>query len=293
MRYDSTGEQTLGTRARTRLDKTRKKFDVWLDDEVLSLSDQDERISIVEIDEQPDYITTTTARGKYDGMILQKKGRKALRVTITLHLKAWTPEGYTQLINTVMTWAHSGKLHVNYRKNEYLEGQFTVFPDVDPQEWFSTVILEFTAMNYPYWRASKVVEVSGETESGKSTAVTITPVGDAPYCFLEGVFTNAGTQRCDHFTITAKTPTNGLGEQTESVFTFEALDHMPEEEFGIEYGEDDLLRLWRYTANISAIKCRTGLSSDDLVLTPGKPNEIVLQSDTPYRFTLRARGGFM
>ena len=249
----------------------------------VSLTGLDERIQITDIAESPQDEAVYANRPEGAGQFLQFRGRKTLKVTLHLFIKAWDPEVYMACMEKICGWAGHGVLRVNYRPGQLLRVRCSQYPKGAPQDWTKGVTLEFTAFVFPYWRTDAMESVT--VSNGN---LIIVPEGNGPHTFLEGRI-RAGSA-CQELQIRTVTEKNAFGEQKISCFRFTGLGLAAGDALVISYDENDYLRIRKERDGTSVLICRTGESSDDLILCPGKENTVEVTGDAALFCELSARG---
>lgn len=108
------------------------------------------------------------------------------------------------------------------------------------------------------------------------------PNGTAPICFLEAAVVNRGSTSASQLVITAG----------DTVFRLNAPELIPANA-SLSIGYDDQGFLFIRSSSTNLLQSRTADSSDDLLLTPGRPNTITITCDQPVTASLKARGLYL
>ncbi len=249
-----------------------------------NLMDLDPRLALTGAVESEEIGSITESYGKAEGRAWYGTVRKKLTVSLQVHIKCWEPRAYMDVIEKLQGWAGSGQLYVSWRPGESLEGRFTGFGTHSPRDWAKPLTLTYTAARLPYWVRDQAEAVSGQLMNISQGAVlALTPGGDGPYCFLEGECWNLGNGMLDQMAVTAMT-----GEQVTN-FTLDGLGISPGQGMRFFY-EKGWLRIMRLPDWTTLLPCRTGRSSDDLLLKPGVHNTLHLMASQPCRFTFSSHG---
>ena len=244
-------------------------YRVWLDGR--SLTEVDPSILITDVVEHgPKMNISSCSNARYDGMRMMRKTRQSLSVSICLEIRERRRERRQDVMEKIALWAGSGKaLSISTRPGQRLLVALEEMPEeISSQRWTQEVALTFTAYAIPYWEDETPVRVYAH---GKSGQTSITPAG-CTGCFLEAVIVNSSENTLTQVKIQANGHTMEL----------KGMSVAPEEKLEIRYDEEGLLHL--------PFRFRTAQSCDDLLLMPGKRNEIAFEADQHVTMTLCARG---
>ena len=245
----------------------------------VALSSLDPRICLVDIAESEEIDLRAEIRGESEGKGLRHLGRKALTVTLSVHIKAWEPAVYGACMEKLRGWAKACLLAVSYRPDEVLSGFFHAYPQSSPQNWDRPVTLRFAAYKMPYWVRTQT-EVLYGVASGL-VQLYLTPTGDGPYCFMEGEIQNQGSGNLSEITVYCP--------ETGTAFMFNGLELPKGDGMRIFY-ENGYLRLRRMSDGFSLFPRRLATSSDDLLLVPGRENAVQVWGNQICSFGLRTHG---
>ncbi|MBQ8159405.1 MAG: hypothetical protein IJ083_01535 [Clostridia bacterium] len=247
-----------------------------------SLTEVDERIFLVNVEETPKEECQTASYARFDGQRIMARRRLSLEITLTLMLKEWDPVRRSALMASVYAWAGSFQgvqgLQLSSRPGQVLLGNMTALPVTEYQNWARTMQLKFTSSYLPFFQG----EEAEASDLGDGT-YAISPGGNAEWCYLGGEIRNIGDTAVN--TVQVETMEGG---ETLSLMRFEGLGLAPGSVLRISYTPEQFLRLQK--GGVSCMGARTATSSDDLIVPCGRESRIRVTGASGLVCTFSARG---
>lgn len=241
----------------------------------IGLLDLDESIYIENIQEEAAIDHEKAKRAGYGTFPLNRPGRESVTVTVTFMVKKRDRTARMAVIEKVRGWASEGWLTVNTRPGRRLYVFCTEPPAFETFDWTARMEIGFTAYGEAYWQETVPLSVSSSSAVSSDTRV-ITPRGTKD-CFLEAQITPSGG------TLTAVSVT--VGTQT---LTLSGLSVTQAAPLRIYYDELHLLHI--ESGNGSLLSKRSAESADDIILTAGQANTVILTFSCACSYTIQARG---
>ena len=241
----------------------------------IGLLDLDDSIYVEDIEEEATVTQDTAKRPGYGLFPLNQPGRDSLTITVTFMIKMKDRQARMAVLQKVLGWASVGWLTVNTRPNLQLYVFCTKPPSSKTFDWTERMEIQFTAFGEAYWQ--EIVPLSVSVTSAVSSATrSITPNGTQD-CFLEAqIAPSSGT--LTSVSISAGTQT----------LTLTGLSVTKTAPLMIYYDELHLLHI--ESGGVSLLGKRSAESADDIILSAGQANTVVLTFSRACTYTLKARG---
>lgn len=241
----------------------------------VGLLDLDERIYIEDIQEDVSIDTETAKRAAYGIHPLTSPKHQSITVTVTFMIKERDRAARLGVIQKVLGWADQGWLTTNLRTGQRLYVYCTQPPRFVSFEWTNRMEIKFTAYGEAYWQEITPLSVGSSSAVSSATHI-ITPRGTQD-CFLEAeIAPSSGT-------LTSASITVGTQQ-----FTLTGLSVTSAAPLRIFYDEFHYLHI--ESGGVSLLSKRSGDSADDILLTAGQPNTVIMTFGRACRYTLYARG---
>ena len=249
------------------------RYSAWLDGE--GLQDIDKTIIILDIQEQlpQSRIQTAGWAAGRDGTRFIRETTLTRSVTIRLQVREYDVTRRKTITSDVAAWAaKGGYLTINDRPGQRLKVRCSSLPVVaSALKWTDTLIITLTAYEWPYWEdeSTHSATLSGDTYA----ALDLYVPGNGPYAYMSGDLSFSGVSTVE---ISAG----------ETQFTVQNVSG------SLKWGYEDGI-LYIRSGNASVMAYRTPSSSDDLIVTPGKRNRIVITSSVPVSGRVYSRGCYL
>lgn len=250
----------------------KTRYACWLNGH--GLQDLDPAIYITDIAEAAAKVRTQTAtKAKGDGTILLRRARQSLTVTIQFAIREYDTARRKAVMEKIVRWADDGWLTINDRPDQQLWVTVDALPTITSAlKWADILTIALTAYEMPYWLSQWPPQAS--TSAATSAKVNLSPAALAAHAYLEAWVTNHGTSPMTKLSISTD----------DGEITLDGMSLGAGKTAAICYDSRGILTL--------PVAYRTGDSSDELTLTPGKPNPIVIKADQPVSVLLKAREEF-
>lgn len=235
-------------------------------------------LAILDIRESAPALTCHTARpARGEGTLLLSQSCDSRPVTIVFALRDRSPARRGEAMEAVQRWSRGSRLEVSSRPGRFLTVCCTTLPAVDSaQRWSEGLKIVFTAYEVPFWQdkhlsrailtgaaGSGVAPLTGSLYAGGTARETPVDVQ---------VKNTSASATCQHLTLTAG----------ESRFAFTGLALLPGETLRAQTDDRDRLALTILSAAgspRSAMACRTGDSSDALLLPCGARSAVSISAE--------------
>ena len=242
------------------------------------LSEISDRVVITDVIEQPAAGRVETAgRAVGNGSRFIRSLRESLSVEIAFVIFEQDVARRKEILSRVQAWAAGEpeqlvRLETNDRPAQFLYARCTELPAADSaMRWLNELRVTFTAFERPYWIGADV-----ETATITSSGSLYVPGTGRALCEAEIV--NAGTGAITTVTVVA----------ADTSITVSGLNLAAGRSLAISY--DAYGRIAIKSGNTDALARRTPESSDDLLVTCGKSNDISVSTDGTAKATFKARG---
>lgn len=259
------------------------RYAVWLNGR--GLQDIDDSIIITDVQEQsPRLSASAFANARYPGQRLTRLTRQTLTVTVRFLIREYDVARRKRIADAVTAWAEGGgRLTTSDRMSQMLEVVCTDAPYAPSAlKWTGEVSVGFTAYGTPYWQDEHPVARTVSLLASTPTAIELAPTGTAPYCFLTFDAENRGSGPVTTLTISTEA----------SAFTLTDPALIPAgETLSLRYDAGGLLSI--RAGDKTMLGARTGDSSDDLLLTPGRMNVVTFTADQPVQIRAKVRGLYL
>lgn len=241
----------------------------------IGLLDLDDRIYIEDIQEEVSIDQETAKRAAYGMFPLNNPEHQSITVTVTFMIKERDRAARMAVIQKVRGWATKGWLTTNLRTNQQLYVYCTQPPANETFDWTARMEIVFSAYGEAYWQEIVPLAVSS-TSAVSSATRTITPNGTQD-CFLEAeIRPSSGTLTSVSIAVGAQTMTlSGLSVTNTAPLL-------------IYYDERHLLHI--ESGGVSLLSKRSASSPDDIILTAGQTNTVILTLSRACTYTIKARG---
>lgn len=227
------------------------------------LSDVDESVYVIDVKEQSKEQTESVARTMVSGSRFIRKIRHSLSVIISFYITEREPQRRADVLQYVQEWALSGnQLEVDYRN-----GQRLIVVCDNPtalssaNAWTELLTITFSAYEFPYW-----VDQTGTTVTTSGSG-QMRPSGQYQHAPCDVSVTNKGSSAI----------TNMIIRSGETSITFDGISLPAGGKLEIVHSLNGLL-----SAKIggqSILANRTDSSSDDLLVSGGRQNDISVSAD--------------
>lgn len=241
----------------------------------VSLHDLDSRIYVENIKEEPTDKMETANRSGYGAFPLTDTHRDSLPIKVTCFVKERDRMERDAVFQKVRGWCKQGWFTKNTRPNQRLYVFCTKPPSTEAFDLTARMEIEFTAYGEAYWQEISPLSVSSSSAASSGTH-TIKPNGTQE-CFLEADITPAGGA------LTSVTITVGT-----QVLALTGLSVAQGTTLNVYYDELHILHIT--AGSTSLLSKRTQDSVDDIVLSAGQNNTVVLSFNTICTYTIKARG---
>ncbi len=240
----------------------------------VSLSRQDDRLCVLDIDEQAPKLRLTAAVLPTAGQQLLAQSRESLSVEVRFAIQEEDPRLRRQALQKVLAWAMKGGiLTTSDRKNQQLNVVCTALPAMAAEDWTAPLSITFTTTRCPYWEDAALTQCAG-------TSCTVALPGTADSTPVSAQITNTGTEA-----ITSLTLYCGA-----TYMTFEGITLPAGGVFLLE-AEDGLL--CAAVDGASVLSCRTPGSSDLLLAPCGQSAALSVTAAGTVTATFSARGRYV
>lgn len=249
------------------------RYGVWLDG--VGLDEIDPTVFILDIQEQlpQSRITTEDWAGSRDGTRFVREKTLTASVTVRFAVREYDVARRKMIVSDVAAWAHRGSiLTINDRPGQRLRVRCTALPVVSSAlKWTDTLTVTFTAYEWPFWEdeAESSATVSGKTYAALGLSVP----GNGEYAYLSGQLIFPGTASVEIVAGNTR---------------FEIQNVSGDLQWGYEDGV-----LFIRSGGESAMAHRTPESSDDLMVVPGRRNDIMISSTAAVSGRVFTRGCFL
>ena len=241
----------------------------------VSLHDLDSRIYVENIKEEPSDQMETANRSGYGVFPLTDTHRDSLLIKITCFVKERDRTAREAVFQKILGWCKQGWFTKNTRPGQRLYVFCTKPPSTEAFDLTARMEIEFTAYGEAYWQEITPLSVSVTTAVNSGTHI-IKPNGTQE-CFLEADIKPVGGA------LTSVTIT--VGTQT---LALTGLSVAQNSTLKVYYDELHILHIT--VGSTSLLSKRTPASVDDIVLTAGQNNTVVLSFNTTCTYTIKARG---
>ena len=240
----------------------------------VSLSALDDRIAVLDLQEDSPKLRQVTAPSHPDGQRTICQQRESLTIRVTFALHEPDVQQRLQLLQQVRGWAEQGS---TFTASDHPGQQLTVLctslPGMSADDWMAPLTVVFTAGRIPYWEDAVM------TQHECSGASTFNVPGTAATTPVSVMVVNDGTTTVHHLTLRCG----------DSHMTFNGID-LPVNGFFLLTDTGSI-----QTAKVggdSVLHCRTADSSDALLASCGKPCPVEAIADQPLRIIFMARGRY-
>ena len=241
----------------------------------IGLLDLDDHIYIEDIKEEITTDQETAKRAAYGLFPLTEPMHESITVTVTFMVKERNRAARDAIIRKVRGWAKKGWLTTNLRPDQQLYVYCTQPPPSEAFDWTARMDIVFTGCGEAYWQDIVPLTVSSSSASVSGTRI-ITPNGTHD-CFLEvEIRPSGGTLTSVNITVGAQ------------VMQLSGLSIVDGSALQIYYDERHLLHI--ESNGVSMMNKRLGTSADDIILTAGQPNTVLLQFNRICNYTIKVRG---
>lgn len=259
-----------------------------------SMSELDDAIIIRDIEEMPPTEDRLDSkRALHAGTRVTSIVRRTLPVKIVFVIREYDSTKRAAIMDKIAEWVGAGgEMTVSTRPGKRL----FVKPEKTPRlgsslKWTEDLELTLTAYEQPFWEDVDMVSVSATAAWSDShqmyyAANVIAPTGNVDKVPLTLTVVNNGDDVLTHLKIVAG----------DTFFEFENLAVESGLIFGfvqVEYDENDVLSIEDIMAGVSLMANRTAESSDDLLVTPGKDNQLHVYADMPCKVQFNVRGRWL
>ena len=262
-----------------------------------SLADEIVIRDIVEL--APEIDRQTAKRALHAGTRVTSTVRRSLSVKVVYVVRAYEGVRRAEILDQIAAWcAGGGLMTINTRPGKRLFVQPADTPRLDSSlKWADDLSLTLTAYEQPYWEDEEAVSVSVssqwvEAQGQHFFAGVIRPAGNVPRVPLTLMLYNTSkTDPLTHIKIVSE----------DTFMEFEGLNLAPGTLFGgsisVSYTQNDVQQITNIMAQspeeISLLKYRTAESSDDLLVSSGKDNQLYVYADQPFWGKIDARGRWL
>lgn len=249
------------------------RYGVWLDG--VALDEIDPTIYILDIQEQlpQTKITTESWGGMRDGTRFVREKTQTLSVMVRFAVREYDVARRKAIISDIAAWARKGSiLTVNDRPGQRLVVKCTSMPvTASALKWTDTLSVTFTAFFWPFWEAD--AETSAVMSGSTGETLQMFVPGNGEYAYLSGQLSFSGIASV---TITA-------GDTRYEIQNVRG---------DLQWGYEDGV-LYIRSGGGSAMAHRTPESSDDLLVLPGRDNEITISATAAISGRIFTRGCFL
>lgn len=257
-----------------------RKYDVRLNGK--SLMDISQAIQIVDVTEsEPKETVKSASFGLADGTRLLGVKRESMAVRVDFMIRDQDMMRRTHSYDRILQWARGcGYLSISDRPEQRLFVERAELPTMGSvKKWTSVLSATFTAYAKPFWESAFSTAASVTTASTVGSALLFAP-GNAENCLMEAEITAAGGT-VNRLTITTD----------DSKMSFTGLNLIKGETLRITYTDKGFLEM--KIGEKSVMDKRTGESSDELTLTPGKNETVRFEADKACTAVFRTRGRWL
>lgn len=253
----------------------------------VALSSLAEEIVLLDIVEEPAQMDTQTAPLALGaGMLRTVNRRKSLPVRLGCIIDTQDVARRAEVRDLIASWAENGgTMKINTRPDKILRVVMDEPPTLDSSaDWSKVLSLTLTAYAVPYWQSATSKRLSVQTVHIETTdehhfAGVLAPDGNTGKSPAVYMLINGGEENLTHLKV-----------QADATFIeLDGINILPGYVVMLSYSDDGLLEIRDFLAlegDNSLLRYRTAESSDDLMLTPGRDNQIIVTADQPVSGTI-------
>lgn len=249
------------------------RYGVWLDG--VGLDEIDPTVFILDIQEQlpQTRITTEDWGGTKAGTRFVREKTLTTSVVIRFAVREYDVTRRKAIISDVAAWARRGSvLTINDRPEQRLMVKCTALPVASSAlKWTDTLTMTFTAYAWPFWEADAEASASVSGKTG-ATLYLMVP-GNGEYAYLSGELSFSGIASVEIVAGDTRFEVQNVSDS-------------------LQWGYEDGVLFIRSGVE-SVMAHRTPQSSDDLIVIPGRRNDITITSTAAISGRVFTRGCFL